>query len=84
MNPIPTTPDDSTSVSTATLDPSFTNGSGSDFTVYGPVVGSDSAVLTAGENFTWGSYAAYLAYQADLGAQNYRNQTVLIGFRIRW
>lgn len=52
--------------------------------MYGPVIGSDSAGLTAGENFTWGNYAAYLAYQADPDAQNYRSQTVLIGFRIRW
>lgn len=62
----------------------FANGSGDLFTVHGPKVGRDSALLTASLNVAWSRYACYLAYQADLGRQNYDNQTLLIGFRVSW
>lgn len=60
------------------------NGAGSLFTVHGPKIGRDSALLTAALNIAWSRYAAYLAYQADLGRENYENETVLVGFRVSW
>jgi uncharacterized protein YhjY with autotransporter beta-barrel domain len=59
-------------------------GSGSLFTVMGPRIGRDSALLTAALNVAWSSYAAYLAYQVDLNRRNYEDQTVLAGFRVSW
>jgi uncharacterized protein with beta-barrel porin domain len=66
------------------INSSFANGSGSDFTVNGPVTGRDSALLTAGVNIAWSRYAVYLAYQTDLGRANYTSQNVLVGFRATW
>jgi uncharacterized protein YhjY with autotransporter beta-barrel domain len=66
------------------LDARFSNNPDNLFTVYGPRVGRDSLLLTAGLNIAWSRYAAYFAYQADLGRENYENQTALIGFRVSW
>jgi outer membrane autotransporter protein len=66
------------------LESSFANGAGAPFVVHGPRIGRDSALLTAAFNVQWSAYAAYLAYQADLGRKNYENQTVLVGFRVSW
>lgn len=54
------------------------------FTVRGPKIGRDSLLLTAGLNVAWKRYAAYLAYQADLGRKNYESHTALAGFRVSW
>ena len=62
----------------------FGNGAGGNFTVHGPKIGRDSALLTAAVNVAWDSRACYVAYQADLGRQNYESQTVLVGFRTQW
>lgn len=62
----------------------FGNGSGNSFTVHGPEAGRDSALVTAGVNVAWSSYAVYLAYQAELGRRNYENHTLLVGFRVSW
>jgi outer membrane autotransporter protein len=66
------------------VDARFANNSGSLFTVRGPKVGRDSALLTAAVNVAWSRYAAYVAYQADIGRKNYEDQTVLVGFRVSW
>ena len=66
------------------LDARLQNGSSSRFTVYGPRVGRDSALLTAAVNVAWDRYALYLAYQADVGVANYESQTVLGGARVSW
>jgi len=66
------------------FDARFANDPSRLFTVHGPKVGSDSMLITAGLNFTWKRYAAYLAYQADLGRENYQSQSALIGFRVGW
>jgi outer membrane autotransporter protein len=62
----------------------FANDADSLFTVHGPKIGRDSVLLTAALNVGWRRYAAYLAYQADLGRENYESQTALVGFRVSW
>ena len=62
----------------------FANDSGSLFTVYGPELGRDSLLLTAGLNVSWKRYAAYIAYQANLGRENYESHSGLIGLRVSW
>ena len=54
------------------------------FTVHGPKVGRDSLLLTAALNISWKRYGGYLAYQADLGRENYESHTALIGLRVSW
>ncbi len=66
------------------FDARFAGSPSSHFTVHGPKIGRDSALLTAAVNVAWSRYAAYIAYQADLGRKNYENQTVLAGFRVGW
>jgi outer membrane autotransporter protein len=66
------------------FDARFANDPGSLFTVYGPRVGRDSLLLTAAINVAWKNYAAFLAYQADLGRKNYESHTALVGLRMSW
>jgi len=66
------------------LDASFGNGAGTDFRVNGPEMGRDSILISAGVNISWSRYAAYVAYQADLGRTNYNSQIVLVGLRVTW
>ena len=63
---------------------SFANGAGSPFTVHGPAIGRDSALVTSGVNVAWSRYAVYLAYQAQMGRRNYESHTLLAGFRVSW
>jgi len=62
----------------------FSNDPSHLFTVYGPKIGRDSLLITAALNVAWKRYAAYLAYQADLGRENYERQSLLLGFRVSW
>ena len=62
--------------------PRFANGAGGVFSVPGPKVGRDSALLTGAVNVAWSRYSAYVAYQADLGRTNYESHTVLAGLRV--
>ncbi len=64
------------------LDSRFANGAGDAFSVHGPKVGRDSALLTGAVNVAWSRYSAYVAYQADLGRTNYESHTVLAGLRV--
>lgn len=66
------------------FDARFANDPADVFTVYGPKVGRDSLLMTAGLNVAWKNYAAYLAYQADLGRENYESHSALIGMRVSW
>jgi len=66
------------------FDARFANDPGNVFTVYGPQVGRDSLLLTAALNVAWKNYAAYVAYQADLGRENYESHSALIGLRVGW
>ena len=63
---------------------SFSNGSGSTSTAYGPEIGRNSLLLSGGLQIAWERFACYLSYQADLGRENYENQSVLTGFRVSW
>jgi outer membrane autotransporter protein len=67
-----------------TVDYSFANGAGGIATATGPEIGRHSLLASAGLQVAWDRYACYLSYQADLGRENYENQTVLTGFRIIW
>lgn len=62
----------------------FANGAGNPFTAYGPRIGRDSALVTAGMNVAWDRYAVYVAYQAELFRTNYQSHTVFAGFRVSW
>ena len=62
----------------------FSNAPGTPFTVYGPKIGRDSILITAALNIAWRRYAAFIAYQADLGRENYERQTALVGLRVSW
>lgn len=62
----------------------FSNDPGDLFTVRGPKIGRDSILLTSAVNFAWKRYAAYIAYQANLGRENYESHTALVGFRVTW
>ena len=66
------------------LEARFANDTESLFTVYGPNLGRDSILLTAALNISWRRYAAYLAYQANFGRENYENHTALAGLRVSW
>ncbi|MCB1209295.1 MAG: DUF3494 domain-containing protein [Verrucomicrobiales bacterium] len=66
------------------FDARFANNPRRRFTVNGPKIGRDSVLVTAGLNIAWKSYAVYLAYQADLGRENYESQSALVGFRMSW
>lgn len=66
------------------VDYSFANGAGGTATATGPEIGQHSLVSSAGLQVAWDRYACYLSYQADVGRENYENQTVLAGFRMSW
>ena len=57
------------------LDANF--GSGSNFTVNGPAMGTDAAVLAAGLNAQFGKgFSAFASYQGKVGLTNYVHQNV--------
>jgi uncharacterized protein with beta-barrel porin domain len=66
------------------VDYRFSNGSGSTSTAYGPEIGRNSLLLSGGLQVAWERFACYLSYQADLGRENYKNQSVLTGLRVSW
>ena len=66
------------------VDYSFANGASGTATAIGPEIGRHSLLASAGLQIAWDRYACYLSYQADLGRENYENQTVLTGFRMSW
>lgn len=62
----------------------FSNGAGGTATATGPEIGQNSLLASGGLQVAWDCYACYLGYQADIGRENYKNQTVLTGFRMSW
>jgi outer membrane autotransporter protein len=66
------------------FDARFSNDPRHLFTVNGPKIGRDSLLITAALNVAWKRYAAYLAYQADLGRENYERHALLVGLRVSW
>lgn len=64
---------------------SFANGTGTGFTVDGPSLGQDSAILGAGINVAWTpSFSTYLGYEAEVGRDNYDRHTVNGGVRVEF
>ena len=58
-------------------------GSGSNFTVNGPALGADAAVLGLGANATLAKgMAAYVSYQGKVGLTNYAEQNLSLGANI--
>jgi fibronectin-binding autotransporter adhesin len=67
------------------IDSSFAGISNSNFTVHGPRRGEDSAVVGAGLNVQWSpAVLTFLNYQAELGRENYEQQSVTGGVRVNF
>ncbi len=61
----------------------FASGAGDVFTVHGPAVGRDAALVDAGLSVQWNHrWSAYVYYDGVLGRSNYDNHAVSGGFRI--
>lgn len=68
---------------TQSIDSSFASGPGPVFTVDGPEMGRDSALVTAGLTVQFNpSVAAYAFYTGQLGRTNYDSHNVTLGVRI--
>lgn len=68
---------------TQSIDSSFSSGPGPVFTVDGPEMGRDSALVTAGLTVQFNpSVAAYAFYTGQLGRTNYDSHNVTVGVRI--
>ncbi|TDU71312.1 outer membrane autotransporter protein [Prosthecobacter fusiformis] len=68
---------------TQSIDSSFASGPGPVFTVDGPEMGRDSALVTAGVTVQFNpSVAAYAFYTGQLGRTNYDSHNVTVGVRI--
>ena len=68
---------------TYSLDSSFANGAGDVFTVSGPQIGRDSALISAGFAIQWTDrVATYVYYDGELGRTNYSSQNVTGGVRV--
>jgi len=66
-----------------TLDARFASGAGNIFTTYGPVIGRDSATVTAGFNIQWTpSIGTYVYYGGEFGRTNYHLNSVSGGIRL--
>jgi outer membrane autotransporter protein len=65
------------------LDSSFSNGAGSTFTVAGPQLGRDSALLGAGFAIQCSErFSTYFYYDGELGRKNYQSTAVTGGVRV--
>ncbi|MEP7016233.1 MAG: autotransporter domain-containing protein, partial [Verrucomicrobiota bacterium] len=61
----------------------FASGAGDVFTVHGPVIGRDSALVDAGFSIMWNNrISTYVYYDGVLGRYNYDNNSVSAGFRV--
>jgi len=62
------------------IEAAFANGAGGPFTVYGPTLGTDSAVVGAGVSIQWtDNVSTYMNYTTDLGRTGYMMQNLSIG-----
>ncbi|MEN3943108.1 autotransporter domain-containing protein [Prosthecobacter sp. SYSU 5D2] len=69
--------------STQSMDSSFASGPGPVFSVDGPEIGRDSALITAGFNVQFTpSVSAYTFYSGQVGRENYSSHNVTLGMRI--
>src|SRR5690606_33949630 len=63
----------------------FANGAGGPFTVFGPSLGHDSAILGVGMTAEFSeTVSGYLGYEAEFGRTNFDHHTVQIGFQIAY
>ena len=70
---------------TYSLDSGFANGAGATFSAFGPQVGRDSLLLSAGVNLQWSErVSTYLAYDGNLARQNYSAHSISGGVRIEF
>ncbi len=61
----------------------FASGAGSDFTVWGPHVGRDSALVSAGASLLWNDrVATYVHYDGQFGRGNYDSNSISGGVRL--
>jgi outer membrane autotransporter protein len=66
------------------LESQFANGAAGVFSVDGPRIGADAAVLGVGVSVQWNNFiSTYLNYDTQLGRQHYELHSVNAGFRIR-
>jgi outer membrane autotransporter protein len=65
------------------IDARFASGAGDVFTVHGPKIGRDAALVGAGINVQWNSrFSTYVYYDGVLGRDNYDNNAVSGGLRV--
>ncbi len=65
------------------IDARFASGAGDVFTVHGPAIGRDSALVDAGFAVQWSPRcSSYVYYDGVLGRSNYDNNAVSGGFRV--
>ena len=65
------------------IDARFASGAGGIFTVHGPDIGRDSALVDAGFTILWNNrVSTYLFYDGNLGRGNYDNNAVSGGLRL--
>ena len=60
----------------------FANGAGDTFTVFGPQIGRDSALLGAGFTVFWSDRTSSVYYDGELGRKNYQSASVTGGLRV--
>jgi outer membrane autotransporter protein len=66
------------------LESQFANGAAGVFSVNGPEIGADAAVLGVGVSVQWNqTISTYFNYDTQLGRENYQLHSVSAGFRIR-
>jgi autotransporter-associated beta strand protein/T5SS/PEP-CTERM-associated repeat protein len=64
------------------IDARFASGAGGIFTVHGPSIGRDSALVDGGMSILWSNrVSTYIFYDGVLGRSNYDNNAVSGGFR---
>jgi outer membrane autotransporter protein len=67
------------------LDASFAQGAGNLFSVQGPEIGRDSAIISVGVNVQWTSrFGTYLNYDGEFGRKNYQINSVSGGARLNF
>lgn len=67
------------------LDSQFASGAGNTFTVRGPKLGRDSAVVSAGVNVQWTPrLSTYLSYYGELGRKNYEQNSISGGVNLSY
>ena len=70
---------------TLSIDSSFANGAGPDFTVHGPAIGRDSLLVGAGFAIQWNDrFSTNLYYDGELLRTNYEVSNITGGFRLEF